>query len=118
MKDLNNILGYMHNAKRLIQEFQELSPVIKDQLGSLVSELRNSGKNEQQIYDAIQFAVNRVKSKPTVVLGVYEDDPPELIRQVFHTKAKFYHPDTGGSNADVKKFNEIREAYDKLINGG
>lgn len=111
---LGSILGFVQDGKKVLQEFQELSPMIKDQIASLVSELKSVDTTDQQIYDAIQFTINKMRQKPHIVMGVYKDDPPELIKEIYYLKAKYYHPDSGGKHANVEKFNELNNAYNKL----
>lgn len=115
---LGSILGFLQDGKKVLQEFQELSPMIKAQIASLVSELKSQDKSDQQIYEAIQFTINKMRHKPHIVLGVYKDDPPELIKEVYRMKAKYYHPDSGGEHANSEKFNELHNAYRKLTGKG
>lgn len=46
------------------------------------------------------------------IVGVNENDPPELIREVYMAKAKHLHPDKGGS---AEKFAELKTAYDTIM---
>jgi DnaJ-class molecular chaperone len=52
------------------------------------------------------------------VLGVSEDADEKTIKKAFRSLSRKYHPDKNRNNpAAVKKFNEVREAYEVLGNG-
>ncbi|MFB6144246.1 MAG: molecular chaperone DnaJ [Candidatus Nanohaloarchaea archaeon] len=48
------------------------------------------------------------------LLGVSEDASQEEIKKAYREKAKKYHPDSGGEEADEEKFKKINKAYDVL----
>lgn len=51
---------------------------------------------------------------PYDILGVKPGDDKQKIKNAYRKLAKEYHPDTGG---DVKKFQQINEAYDIIKSG-
>lgn len=111
---LNSILGFIQDGRKIVEELNRFSPQVKEQLGALFSELKSNNNSEEQIKDAIQFAVNRMKQKPHIILGTDPNDPPEMIKEIYHTKAKYFHPD--GKHPDPDRFAKIHDAYKKLIN--
>ena len=50
------------------------------------------------------------------ILGVKITDSKEKIRKRFKTLALQYHPDKNGSEEALRKFIEIRKAYEYLTN--
>lgn len=66
---------------------------------------------EEQRKSLLQQQVKKQES-PYEILGVSEEDPLELIKEIYRTKAKFYHPDKGGTD---KKFIKIDTAYKKIL---
>ncbi|QGA79948.1 molecular chaperone DnaJ [Candidatus Nanohalobium constans] len=48
------------------------------------------------------------------LLGVSEDASQEEIKKAYRKKAKKYHPDSNGDEADEEKFKKINKAYDVL----
>ena len=48
------------------------------------------------------------------LLGVSEDASQEEIKKAYRKKAKKYHPDSNGDDADEEKFKKINKAYDVL----
>jgi len=47
-------------------------------------------------------------------LGVSEDASQDEIKKAYRKKAKKYHPDSNGDEADEEKFKKINKAYDVL----
>ena len=47
-------------------------------------------------------------------MGVSEDASQEEIKKAYRKKAKKYHPDSNGDEADEEKFKKINKAYDVL----
>ncbi len=45
------------------------------------------------------------------ILGVTPEDPTEMIRNIYRSKANFYHPDKGG---DKDKFIALHAAYEAI----
>lgn len=45
------------------------------------------------------------------LLNVTNDSSDEEVREAYLRMAKIYHPDSGTSSADPRKFNQVREAY-------
>jgi len=62
-------------------------------------------------------AVDREQSRKEDLLEAYDilgagpDDPIELVKDVFHKKCHFYHPDKGGTE---DKFKRLRAAYERI----
>lgn len=52
---------------------------------------------------------------PYDVLGISRNATQEEIKRAFRRLAKQYHPDTGGSEASVNRFNEVYDAYSFLM---
>lgn len=52
---------------------------------------------------------------PYNVLGISPDATLEQIKVAFKTKAKQYHPDVNTDEGAPEKFNQIKEAYDSLL---
>ena len=48
------------------------------------------------------------------LLGVSEDASQKEIKKAYRKKAKKYHPDSNGDEADEEKFKKINKAYDVL----
>ena len=48
------------------------------------------------------------------LLGVSEDASQDEIKKAYRKKAKKYHPDSNGDEADEEKFKKINKAYDVL----
>jgi len=48
------------------------------------------------------------------LLGVSEDASQDKIKKAYRKKAKKYHPDSNGDEADEEKFKKINKAYDVL----
>lgn len=53
------------------------------------------------------------QESPYTILGVSEDDPEELIKEIYRTKSKYYHPDKKGG--DNEKFIKMNTAYKKIL---
>lgn len=45
------------------------------------------------------------------LLNVTNDSSDDEVREAYLRLAKIYHPDSGTSSADPRKFNQVREAY-------
>ncbi|XP_054289079.1 dnaJ homolog subfamily C member 28 [Macrosteles quadrilineatus] len=67
---------------------------------------------------AIRFYATQLRSAEYTrcynVLGVKEDSDQETVRQAFLKLVKRYHPDSGSTDADPQRFQEIEKAYRKL----
>lgn len=113
--DFTKLLDNIQSAKRLVQEFQEFSPQLKKMFVSFLNVAKENtsyyNKN-QQIYDAIKFASDKIKCDPNIILGCTSDDPFELKKEIYHLKSRYFHPD--GFNPDQQKFVRIKEAFNKL----
>lgn len=45
------------------------------------------------------------------LLNVTNDSSDDEVREAYLRLAKIYHPDSGTSSGDPRKFNQVREAY-------
>lgn len=81
--DLFKLVGNIQGAKALIQEIQDSSP----QLKAVFNEFFRAAKKDktkdknQQIYEAIKFATDKIKRDPNIILGCDSEDPPELKKK-------------------------------------
>ncbi|HDD45187.1 MAG TPA: J domain-containing protein [Candidatus Desulfofervidus auxilii] len=82
--------------------------IIKD-LKRTAPEVANLGREVQELL--YEFNIIQPKKNPYQILGCYEDDPDELIREIFRIKAKYYHPDKGGSEEKMRK---LLDAYEEI----
>lgn len=65
----------------------------------------------RHLSDALHNLKGRAAEQlPYLVLGVSDDDPDELVEQVFRVKAKFRHPDNL-EHGDAVRFKELNNAY-------
>lgn len=58
--------------------------------------------------------MDKVAKEYYELLDVSEDASQEEIKKAYRKKAKKYHPDSGGDEADEEKFKKINKAYDVL----
>ena len=74
-------------------------------------------KDEREIgYDRRFGALKTEYEECCDILGVKITDSKEKIRKRFKTLALQYHPDKNGSEEALRKFIEIRKAYEYLTN--
>lgn len=115
-KDFLNLIGNIQGAKALFQEIQEFTPQLKQLLFELFQTAQKDTKDtkgrNKEIYSAIRFAVDKMKQDPSIVLGCDPNDPPDLKRELYHLKARYFHDD--GKAPDSTKFVKIKKAYDQI----
>ncbi len=58
-------------------------------------------------------ALRIAHEKAQRVFGVSLPASTETLRQAFNSLVKAYHPDTGGTTANVEKFHEVKEKDQK-----
>ena len=75
---------------------------------------RLSGNPEVRALFSELLQEARRADDPWRIVGVDPDDPPELIREVYLTKMKHYHPDRGGN---PHKAARLTEAYRRISDG-
>lgn len=110
---LQNLIRDVQGLKKLLGEFESLAPQLRQAIGHFFNDPTVRSANQEQIRDAINFAVKKVRGDPHVILGVDSDDPIELIKEVYRLKAKYFHPDVK-ETGNQEKFVKIHEAYKKL----
>ena len=66
---------------------------------------------EELFNRAVVLVRQAVYNDPYYILGISKDDTEELAEAVFKVKAKYYHPDTGGSN---EKFARLNDAWSRI----
>ena len=90
----------------------------------LIQRLRIAEQSGVQ-YSGLSFVKDVVATQPNTersrkealmdaydILGVSPDDPVELVKKSYTTKASFYHPDHGGN---AEKFKRLTEAYNLIL---
>jgi len=99
----------LKDIANLIAEFRRAYPNIKDLITNVVA---NKNIDPNEIFNkAYSIIKQHLENDPYYILGVSRDDPPDLIREIYYTKAKYYHPDKGG---DEEKFRKLNQAYKKI----
>ncbi len=99
-----NILKVLNKGINFIEDLQDLA----SNLHNIIQVLNEAQKQQQQIKPVkVKERINSYE-----VLGVFPDDPIELIKDIYKTKVKSYHPDKGGKD---EKFIAIDKAYKAIL---
>jgi ElaB/YqjD/DUF883 family membrane-anchored ribosome-binding protein len=89
----------------------------QDVLGELREKLRQQTQQTQEWMRRASERSARAKTEakkddPYVILGVSRDDSMDVVKAVWRTKAKFFHPDAGGSKDRMQK---LQAAYEAIL---
>jgi len=76
-----------------------------------LNDLRGITDTVREAY--LQLPAPTTARDPYETLGVRSDTPLEDIEAVYRSKAKRAHPDTGGSDAEMRALNEAMDAIRK-----
>jgi len=100
-------------VKPLRRTHDRASILVAD-LATEVLSVLTSPETIERLRARIQHAGERVLYDPHLVLGVFADDPPELVEAVYRAKASVLHPDnraTGNAGA----FKAVNTAYTEIL---
>jgi len=101
-KKKNNFPTVLNKGIKFLEELETLSTNIR-----VIIQAINRVQEYQQTEETIK------KDDPYTILGVFPDDPIDVIKAVYKARVKFYHPDKGGNK---EKFIEIDKAYRAILN--
>ena len=77
-----------------------------------LNEARGIGDTMREAY--LQLQAPAKARDPWEVLGVHPASSWEDIQDVYRMKAKRVHPDTGGEDADPRRFAELTDAFERI----
>ncbi len=108
-KSKHSLLSNIREIKDIISEVGYFVPGVSN----FMNNIKSGGSVNNEIRDAIKFAVNSIMNDPYVILGVSRKDPDDLINKVYKVKVKYYHTDNKDTG-DVDKFLKIFESYKRI----